>query len=253
MAPRLTGFALLCSILVAAQTPAPQTPPAKGRGQGGMNTATLVPPLEEEGFRPLFDGQSLKGWEGDTNIWRVDGGIIVGETTPEKQIKTNTFLIWSGGKPGDFELKFDYRLTGGNTGVQYRSVEVPDVKYALKGYQGDIDAQQRFSGQIYEERGRGFLALRGQAAYIGPGKKPGAIGTLGSGDELKALIKDDDWNSFHVIARGNTLIQIVNGRVMSMLVDDDTANRKLDGLIGFQVHVGPPMKLELRGIRLKTY
>jgi hypothetical protein len=251
MAPNCLFLALAGAVILSAQPPAPAA--AKPKRGGPMNMATLVPPLEETGFTPLFDGQSLKGWDGDTNIWRVEGGTIVGETTAEKAIKTNTFLIWSGGKPGDFELKFDYRLTGGNTGVQYRSVEVPDIKYALKGYQGDIDAKQQFSGQIYEERGRGFLALRGQAAYVGPGKKSGLVATLGSGDELKTLIKDDDWNSFHVIARGNTLVQIVNGRVMSMLIDDDAANRKLEGLIGFQVHVGPPMKLELRAIRLKTY
>jgi hypothetical protein len=127
------------------------------------------------------------------------------------------------------------------------------VQWGLKGYQGDIDAQQTYTGQIYEERGRGFLALRGQATYIGDDKKHGVIGSLGQGDELKGLLKSDDWNSFHVIARGNTLIQIVNGRVMSMVIDDDAANRKMDGLIGFQVHVGPPMKLELRNIRLKTH
>jgi hypothetical protein len=50
------------------------------------------------------------------------------------------------------------------------------------------------------------------------------------------VIKDVHWNSFHVIARGNTILQIVNGRVMSVPIDDDAANRKLDALIGFQVH-----------------
>jgi hypothetical protein len=244
--------ALLCAGFGIAQEGAPPAA-TKGRGAGPRNMADLVPALEESGFQALFDGKSLQGWDGNPEIWRVEGGVIIGETTAEKPIKQNTFLIWSGGKPGDFELKFDYRLTGGNTGVQYRSAELPDVKWGMKGYQGDIDAQQRFSGQIYEERGRGFMALRGQASYVAPGKRPGMIGSFGSSDELRTLLKDNDWNSFHVIARGNTIVQIVNGRVMSMLIDDDTANRKMDGLIGFQVHTGPPMKLELRNIRLKTY
>ena len=45
-------------------------------------------------------------------------------------------------------------------------------KWAMKGYQADMDAQQQYTGQIYEERGRGFLAMRGQFSYIGEGKKP---------------------------------------------------------------------------------
>ena len=77
------------------------------------------------------------------------------------------------------------------------------------------------------------------------------IGTLGSSDELKALIKDKDWNQFHVIARGNTIIHILNGHVTGVFVDDDTKNRTLKGLIGFQIHVGPPMKVEFRNIWLK--
>ena len=240
-------------VLLAQQPPAPGAAPTKGRGPGNFDPSRMVPPLEETGFTPLFDGNSMTGWEGDKNIWRVEQGVIIGETTPEKTIKTNTFLIWRGGKPSDFELKLDYRLTGGNTGVQYRSVEVPDIPFALKGYQADIDAQQRYTGQIYEERGRGFLALRGQASYVGPGQKSGMAASLGTSDELKTALKDNDWNSFHVIARGNTLVHIVNGRVMAMLVDDDAANRKMEGLIGFQVHTGPAMKLELRNIRLKTF
>jgi hypothetical protein len=121
----------------------------------------------------------------------------------------------------------------------------------MKGYQADMDGEQRYTGQIYEERGRGFLALRGQFSYVGEGGKPGVVGSLGDGDELKALIHGDGWNDLHIIARGNTLIQILNGRVMSMLIDDDTKNRKMDGLIGIQVHLGPPMKIEVKNVRLK--
>ena len=161
-------------------------------------------------------------------------------------------MIWRGGSPANFELKLQYRLTGFNSGIQYRSSELPDIKWAMKGYQADIDGEQRFTGQIYEERARGFLALRGQFTYIGEGKKPGIAGSLGDSAELKSLIKDADWNDLHLIARGNTLIQILNGRVMSMLIDDDTANRKLAGLLGIQVHLGPPMKIEVRNIRIKN-
>lgn len=165
--------------------------------------------------------------------------------------KQNTFLIWRGGAPGNFELEAEYRLTGGNSGFQYRSAELPQIHWAMQGYQADIDAEQQYTGQIYEERGRGFLALRGQASEIETGAKPVAIGSLGSAAELKNAIHSQGWNDYHIIARGNVLIQILNGRVMSMLIDDDTANRKMDGLIGIQLHTGEPMKIEVRNIRLK--
>jgi len=210
-----------------------------------------IPPMADSGFVPIFDGKTLNGWDGDPKFWRVEDGAIVGQTLVDRQPKQNTFLIWRGGSPANFELKVKYKLTGFNSGIQYRSVELPDIKYAMKGYQADMDGEQVYTGQIYEERARGFLAMRGQFTYIGDGQKPALVGSLGDPAELKALIKANDWNDLHVIARGNTLVQLLNGRVMSMLIDDDTANRKMEGLIGIQVHLGPPMKIEVRDIRLK--
>ncbi len=228
-----------------------QQPPGRG-GRGGNQ----VPPLDETGFRQIFDGQSFKGWDCDANFWRVENGEIIGETKTGHQPPQNIFCIWRDGKPADFELKVQYRLTGadsGNSGIQYRSIERPDVaKWVMQGYQADIDAQQRFTGQIYEERGRGFLALRGQFTYIGDGKKPGSVASLGDNTELKTFIKSEDWNELHIIARGNTLIQVLNGHVMSQLIDDDKSGRKLDGLIGIQLHrTTGPMKIESRNIRIK--
>jgi hypothetical protein len=200
----------------------------------------------------IFDGKTLNGWDGDPAYWRVENGALVGETKPGAIPKQNTFLIWRGGSPADFELLAEYRLTGGNSGIQYRSAELPEIHWAMKGYQADIDAAQQYTGQIYEERGRAFLALRGQAASVETGAKPAVQGSLGSEAELKATIRPQGWNEYHIIARGNVLIQIVNGRVMSMLVDNDTANRRMDGLIGIQLHAGEPMKIEVRNIRLRT-
>jgi hypothetical protein len=207
--------------------------------------------MDDVGFVPIFDGKTLNGWDGDPAFWRVEDGAIVGQTLVDRQPKQNTFLIWRGGSPANFELKVKYKLTGFNSGIQYRSVELPDIKYAMKGYQADMDGEQTYTGQIYEERARGFLALRGQFTYIGDWKKPALVSSLGDPAELKGLIKAADWNDLHIIARGNTLVQMLNGRVMSMLIDDDTANRKMEGLIGIQVHLGPPMKIEVRDIRLK--
>jgi len=199
----------------------------------------------------MFDGKTLTGWDGDPAFWRVENGVIVGETKPGAIPKQNTFLIWRDGTPADFELDADYRLTGGNSGIQYRSSEVPGIHWAMKGYQADIDAEQKYTGQIYEERGRGFLAMRGQTVRVEAGSKPVVLGTLGSEAELKSAINAQGWNEYRIVARGNVLVQVLNGRVMSALIDDDATNRKMDGLIGIQLHTGEPMKIEVRNIRLK--
>jgi hypothetical protein len=210
-----------------------------------------VAPLEESGFQSIFDGKSLAGWDGDPGFWNVENGAIVGQTDKDHQPKQNTFLIWRGGSPADFELKMQFKLTGFNSGIQFRSIELPDIKWAMKGYQADMDGEQKYTGQIYEERGRGFVAMRGQITYIPDGKKPGILGSLGDANELKSVIKSEDWNDLDILARGNTIVQMINGRVTSMLIDDDTAGRRMDGLIGIQIHLGPPMKIEARSIRLK--
>lgn len=213
----------------------------------------FLPTLAAQSVVPIFNSKTLAGWDGDPAYWRVEDGAIVGETKPGSMPKQNTFLIWRGGSPADFELMAEYRLTGGNSGIQYRSAEVPGIRWAMKGYQADIDAEQKYTGQIYEERARGFLALRGQSVSVETGGKPAVLGNLGNEAELKAAIHAQGWNEYHIIARGNVLIQILNGRVMSMLIDDDTANRKMDGLIGIQLHAGEPMKIEVRNIWIQSF
>jgi hypothetical protein len=212
---------------------------------------------DHAGFESIFDGSSLAGWDGDPQFWRVENGAIVGESTPARKLTQNTFLIWRGGEPKDFELKCEYRITATNSGIQLRSVQLPagrDIgKWVMKGYQADIDYQNQYTGQIYEERGRGFLAMRGQAVYVPDGGKPRVIGSLErSSGELKAIIKPDDWNQIHLIARGNTITQVLNGAVSSIVIDDDVRNRALGGLIGLQLHVGDPMRVQFRNIWLKN-
>ena len=241
--------------VIAAQTPGQEGRGRGGRGQGPRGADPLV--LDDHaGFQSIFDGKSLKGWDGDPSFWRAENGVIVGQSTEQNPIKQNTFLIWRAGEPADFELKVEFRVDATNSGVQFRSVQLPpgpDIgKWVMKGYQADIDFANEFTGQIYEERGRGFLAMRGQAVYVPDGGRPKVIGNLQqSPDELKAIIKVNDWNQVHLIARGNTIIQILNGAVTSVVVDDDSKNRALGGLLGFQLHVGPPMKAEFRNIWLK--
>jgi hypothetical protein len=205
-----------------------------------------------EGFVPIFNGTSLDGWEGDSRYWRVENGEIVGEVTPATLLKQNNFLIWRGGQPANFELKVEFRISAqGNSGINYRSEEIAGTKYLLRGYQADIDAANKYTGQNYEERGRTFLALRGQYSYIGEGKTQRAVASLGDGAELAKFIKNEDWNEYHLIARGNVLMHILNGHMMAVVIDDDTRGRRMEGELGMQVHVGPPMKVEFRNIRLK--
>jgi len=248
------------------QQPAAGQPPqgrGEGRGQGRGGGGRGAQPLnmdDRSGFQSIFDG-TLKGWDGDPALWKAENGMLVGETTAANAIKENSFVIWRGGEPADFELKLEFRMNSTNSGIQFRSQHVSPGgegrgavtgKWVLKGYQADIDFNNQFTGMIYEERARGFLMQRGQAVYIGSDGSKRVIGNLErNADELKALIKPGDWNYVHLIARGNTLVNIVNGQVMAMIVDDDAANRALKGLIGFQIHVGPPMRIEFRNIYLK--
>src|SRR5215475_13248652 len=256
------GAALLAAVLFTLSTIAQQGQPAAApqgqggppRGQGGGRGPGIeaLAPDDHTGFESIFDGKSLKGWDGDPAFWRVENETIVGESTAEKPVKVNTFLVWRGGQPKDFELKLEYRINSTNSGVQYRSVELPEVgKWVMKGYQADIDFQNTYTGQLYEERGRGFLAMRGQMTRLQQGKKQ-VVANLSGGDDLKSLIKVNDWNQLHIIARGNALTHVLNGRLMAATVDDDATNRATGGLIGFQMHMGPPMKVEFRNIWLKS-
>jgi hypothetical protein len=213
---------------------------------------------DEAGFKLLFDGKTMDGWEGDPKYWRIENGILTGEVTPQTLLKSNTFIIWRGGAPKEFELKADYRITaGGNSGINYRSVVVADPvtpgnKFAMRGYQADIDGGNKYTGQNYEEKGRLFLAQRGQVTHVVGGRKPIILSSLGDDKDLVSHITSD-WNSYHLIIRGNMLLHILNGHLMSMVIDDDSANRTFGGLIGVQVHVGGPMKIEYRNFRLKEF
>ncbi|MCO5236677.1 MAG: DUF1080 domain-containing protein [Chitinophagaceae bacterium] len=226
------------------------------------DAATAAASPAADGFESIFDGKTLNGWEGDTTYWRAEDGELVGEITPDKLIKTNTFVIYQGGEPADFELKLEFKITeSGNSGINYRSELVEGIPFALRGYQADIDGKNNYTGQNYEERGRTTLAYRGQKVTIPdtPGESQKNAwtsvivdGSLGSSDSLKALIKNDDWNSCHLIVRGNHLQHYINDVLMSDVTDDDTTHRKMKGLLGMQVHVGPAMEVRYRNIMLKN-
>lgn len=210
---------------------------------------------EEPGFRSIFDGKSLEGWEGDPTYWSASDGILTGRITPETLLKSNTFIIWQGGELEDFELRVEYRITPeGNSGINYRSVVVPDKvtpsnRYAMRGYQCDIDGRNRYTGNNYEEKGRLFLAQRGEMTRVTGTRKPVVLSSLGDNKALSGIVMEG-WNAVHIAARGNVLMHSINGQLMSVAIDDDP-NRPRKGQIGVQVHVGPPMKVEYRNWRLR--
>ena len=210
----------------------------------------------DEGFKPIFDGKTLQGWDGDPKLWRVEDGAITGQTTAENPTKNNTFLIWRGGKPADFELKLEFRMPNAgfaNSGVQYRSREEPEKvgKWVVGGYQADMDGENQYTGILYDERGRGILALRGQKTVVGADHKPKVVEQFGDSNELAKVIKKHDWNEYHIIARGNHLIQKINGQLMIDVTDNDPKKRQMEGILALQIHAGEPMKVQFRNIRLK--
>jgi hypothetical protein len=207
---------------------------------------------QEKGFKPIFDGKTLEGWDGNEKFWRVADGAIVGETTKDNPTPGNTFLIWRGGKPADFELKLEFRLPNegfGNSGVQFRSWEEKE-KWRVSGYQSDIDSDNTYTGICYGENFRGILANRGEKTTIGKDHKPKVDEKFAESADLAKFIKRHEWNEYHIIAKGNHIVQKINGHVTCELTDEDDQARK-DGILALQIHAGDPMKVEFKNIRIK--
>lgn len=204
-----------------------------------------------DGWKSLFDGKTLKGWDGKKGFWTVEDGAITGTTTKENPTKGNTFIIWQGGKVADFELTFEYRFVskGGNSGCQYRSEHVGG--HVVKGYQGDFEAGTRYSGINYGEKtGRGILSDRGnKTTYTADGKKK--VEKFGDSKELQKNVKGSgEWNTMHISAIGNHMIHKINGTVMSETIDG-SPKAVNEGILALQLHAGPPMKIQFRNIKLK--
>lgn len=217
----------------------------------GLLSAGQSHAADKDGWEQIFDGKTLKNWDGNPELWRVEDGAITGETTKEKPTKGNTFIIYRGGEPADFELKLEFKITGHNSGIQYRSFEVPNQKWVIGGYQADFDAPRQWAGTNYGEKFRGILAKRGEKTVIGKNHKPTVVEKIGDPKKLQEKIKADDWNEYHIIAKGFNFKQYINGTLMSEVTDEDTEKRREKGLIAIQLHAGPPMKVQVKNIRLK--
>lgn len=216
-----------------------------------LSTTPLLAEKPEAGFKRIFNGKDLTGWNGNPKFWSVEDGAITGVTTKENPTKGNTFIIWKDGKVDDFELRLQIKIIGssGNSGIQYRSREV--AKWVISGYQADFEAGDKYSGILYEEKARGILALRGQKIVVQQDGKLTEIGSVGDTEKIQAAIKKEDWNDYTIIAQGNHLIHKINGHVTIDLTDNQAKKRAMSGLLALQLHAGPPMTVQFRNIRLR--
>jgi hypothetical protein len=178
----------------------------------------------EPGFKPLFDGKTLKGWDGDPRLWRVENGEIVGNTDGI-QLEDNSFLI-SKEEYGDFVLRLRMKLRNHNSGVQFRSEALPN--WVVRGYQADA-AEDNWWGGVYEEKGKRGVMVNG---WKGKAEK---------------IVRKGDWNDYEIRAEGD-LIQIrLNGVLTAELRDSE----RLKGIIALQLHKGPGMEARFKDIRIQ--
>lgn len=218
----------------------------------------LLTALSSAAPKPLFNGKDLTGWEGNPKLWSVKDGAITGQTTAENPASGNTFLIWKKGEVANFELTFKYKMTPGddkkfvNSGVQYRSKIVDQANWVVAGYQADFEYGDTYSGILYEEKGRGILAQRGQKVKITEGESPDkpkieVTGETGKSPDIQAAIKKDSWNEYRVVAQGGHLQHYINGK-LTVDVTDETAAGAKSGILALQLHAGPPMMVQFKDL-----
>jgi hypothetical protein len=187
--------------------------------------AQVTPDEAKQGFRPIFNGKSLDGWDGDPRLWSVHDGAIVGSTEGVK-LTHNTFLVYKENF-SNFVFRAQVKLRNHNSGIQFRSQTFPE--WVVKGYQADI-AEGAWWGSIYEEGGkRGVLAN----GWAGKGEK---------------VVRANDWNDYEIFAKGDMMQLTLNGLVTATIWDNLHAN----GIIALQLHAGPAMQASFRNIRIKT-
>jgi hypothetical protein len=224
---------------------------------------------EHTDWQSMFDGKSLNGWDGPTDVWRVEKGEIVARSTAANPTGT-TYLIWDGGQPANFEFKAEIKLDGqgSNSGIQFRATKVGEVadrrysKWDLRGYHADFDLQNANTGALIEccagsRRGippRPDRAFRGQVvrAALGNGEGPSLIGTIADPGQLKSFIKVGDWNQIHLVARGRTMMYFINGYLMSAFFDDHPTMYVNNGFLAVQLEGRGDVAVHFRSLWLKN-
>jgi hypothetical protein len=237
------------------QTTAPteQPSPAPGGRAGGRGFFAFTEPSPID-YVALFDGVSLKGWEGNPKFWRVENGAIVGESTPANP-SGNSYLVYRGLEAKDFTLKFEVKVEGsGGTGIQYRSktglpwlAPIPEnvtanvgpvnLDWMMTGPQADFWPSEVYTGQFYSENTpMRILAWRGQVVEGFGAASKRLMGTIAERQALGAVVHVNDWNQYTVIARGGTFIHVVNGQLMAVMIDDDpVSSNNQSGLFGIEI------------------
>jgi hypothetical protein len=179
--------------------------------------------------KPLFNGKTLDGWEGDPKMFRVEDGAIVAGTLDTK-IARNEFLCTTR-TFGDFELRLKVKLLGGdqaNAGIQFRTKRIPN-NHEVIGYQADMGVG--WWGALYDESRRNKV-------LIGPDQA-----------KMKAVIKANDWNDYVIRAEGPRIQLWING---VQTVDYTETDPAIDtsGVIAVQIHSGPPSQALYRDITI---
>ena len=234
----------------------------------GLNALTPLVSAADSGFKSIFNGKDLSGWDGIKEFWTVREGAITGQTTAEKILKTNTFLVWQGGEPANFELRLSFRLSPdndknqANSGVQYRSKVMDAATFVVGGYQADFDSTGRYAGMLYEEKGCGILMGPGEKIKVGATtvdpdtkKKKTAVEKLAGATppaDVLAAYKLGEWNQLTIIAKGNHVQQFLNGKLTADVTDEDPTLAPTSGVIALQLHTGPPMTVQFKDVQLKT-
>lgn len=210
------------------------------------------------GWRTLFNGRDLEGWDGDPRLWSVRDGVIHGETTPEAKAEGNTFLICKDLVLNDFEVKLLFRCNAANnSGIQYRSRHItegtPKNPWVVRGYQHELRNESKMpnvAGFIYDEGGkRGRICLVGERAeWIDGAKKVTA--ELIDADAFAKLFKLDDWNEVRIVGQGDRIRHFMNGTETLDFTDaPDLALR--EGILALQLHAGAPMWVEFKDIAVR--
>jgi hypothetical protein len=204
--------------------------------------------LAEKGFKPMFDGTSLKQWKGGGGFWLAKDGILQAQTSPDKVCKKQSHLIWTGGKPGDFEMRCEFKLSPeANSGIQIRT---SDQEFGDSGYQADMNGGGNYVGYLYHPK-QHLVGERGaKVTLAADGKK--SVERFADAKELgDKVFKKDDWNEYAIIAKGQTVTLFVNGMKTCELTDARPDMLPKSGFITLQIHPGPPMKVQFRNLRMK--
>lgn len=202
--------------------------------------------------KALFDGHSLSGFNGESPYWRVEAGAIVGEIAPGTTLTKNTWLVWQEGQLSDFDLQFQFRITGkpgANSGVQFRS-QVHSLNH-VAGYQADLDMGTTWLGRIYDEEGRALLVERGTRVTIMPDGKRSSQ-TFAPAHQFAVLFREGEWNDYRIVAVGPQVDVYINGTLTSQLHDEEQNAADLTGALAFQLHSGGETRVEFRNIFLEN-